>query len=81
MKLVKSDDICVVKKVQRLHNKAQLSMLTNLEDLQHPQIKLDLADGKERVAAKPEGTRRQRKCSATVRVESSQWVDRPAAPV
>jgi hypothetical protein len=42
----------MVEKVERLHDEVQPSMLTNLEELQHTQIKLRLAGGKEGIPAK-----------------------------
>src|SRR6267143_7234180 len=69
----------MVEKVKRLHNEVQLSMLPNLEELQHTQIKLHLTGCGEGVAAETEGTRRQRKCATMVCVEASQRIDRPAA--
>jgi hypothetical protein len=55
VELVQSDDVCVVEKVKRLHHEIQFSMLTNLEELQHTQIKLHLVGGCEGVAPKPRG--------------------------
>ena len=72
IELVQSNDVCMVQKIKRLHNEIRLSMLTNLEELQHTQIKLHLACGCEEVAAKTKGPRREWKCAAMVRVESSQ---------
>jgi hypothetical protein len=54
-------------------------MLTDLEELQHANIKLPLSGGRERIPTKPEGTGRERKCAATARIEASQRVDRPFA--
>src|SRR6266571_8153084 len=55
-------------------------MLSNLEEFQHPQIKLHLTGSNEGVPAKTERTRRQRKCAAAVSIEASQRIDWPAAP-
>ena len=52
VELVESDDVCMVEKVERLHDEVQPSMLANLEELQHTQIKLHLAGGKKGIPAK-----------------------------
>src|SRR5712671_4667259 len=54
-------------------------MLPNLEEFQHPQIKLHLTRSNEGVPAKPQRTRRQRKCAAATGIEASQRIDGPAA--
>jgi len=79
IELVQSDDICMVEQVKRLHNEIQLPVLTDFEEFQHTQIQLHLTGSGQGVPAKPKGTRRQRKCVATVRIEASQGIDRPAA--
>lgn len=70
----------MVENVKRLCNDVQLSMLPDLEEFQHAQIKLHLSGGREGVPAKTERTRRQRKFAAAVSIEASQRIDWPAAP-
>ena len=52
----------MIEKVKRLDNEVQLPKLTDSEEFQHTQVKLHLSGARERVPAKTEGTRRQRKC-------------------
>src|SRR5437016_12489613 len=54
-------------------------MFANLEEFQHPQIKLHLTGSNEGVPGKTERTRRQRKCATAVSIEASQRIDGPAA--
>src|SRR3984893_2784728 len=79
VELVETDDIGMVENVERLNDEVELSVLPNLQEFQRAQIKLHLTVSSQGVPAKPKGTRRQRKCAATVRIEASQRIDGPAA--